>query len=516
MKIIRSLLPLIAFSLSVLDSGAEPVKLLSFKIAGVDKQAKSIAEFSQLAMNPMLSPILSAKLADNPFVKFFGPSRGDAAMAGIVYVEGDALSSATNSLDKEWFDDNDLAVIYPVKRPKAGFLAAHPDAVETNGFLYVESDVELFSETFVAFSPDGMWAVASSKEKYLVEAMKEIPYAISPMDGENIIVETTPALVGLIPKLAMELHLDSEEDRKVLEQACDVLKMVETMGCSVKIGSSGIDFAASVKPVEGTPLALSGETPLADNPFASHPQGAAFAAAYAKNSGYNPKRDSRQMNEVVAAANKQGLKTDFVSVSEKDSLTSIVLDVPAQIAYFNGEGAEAVSKFRAAEFLEAIQKTKAETSGPVWDGEAFGTALSLKNGDVEPSLGKRLKASFPEYSAKKPYMVSVISLYPTLKTVFAQILDNLPSGKAGAMAPVLKMQLAALPPPGDKATVCASWKENGEIKGLLRITADEIRGISSFTSLAIGLAMQSKMSSPRPACPFECDDDDDDDDDEEE
>ncbi|MBP5790819.1 MAG: hypothetical protein J6W80_00990 [Kiritimatiellae bacterium] len=500
-------------SFYILHSFAAPEKCATVKFAGLDGQIACVTAFGEMIGNSMVGTLATAKLLDNPLVKFFGPARKGADISGFLYA--DMPEGAKEKNFEGAFEDNDFTVIYPVKRTKAEFLAAYPDAVETNGVIYVEDAIEPFDETYIAFTEDGKWAVASGKEKYLKLAMEEIAFAERPIGAPVAEFEALPPLVKALPALMVANIKDDEDinNKKAIKEFAELIKMVESFRFSLSVDKKGIDFLLATKPVEGTPLASSFDCPLPEKPFSAFPAGSAVASSYAKNTGINPDRFKGQAETLVALLKKHGVKTDFVSVKAENSITAIDLDIAAEIAYVNGEGKDAFKKLDAAKLIDEFYSQTFESSKPVWNAEGSGCAFSVKDVPVEPSLDERLAYTVPDCAAKKPCTVTVVSLYPTMKLCSGKVLECLPKDKAGDIEPV-KALFATLPPPGKGATVAMAWKDGAEFDYLVRIHADEVKGLSSVVNVVVGFAMQAALSRPCPQ--FECDDDTDccDDDDE--
>ena len=72
---------------------------------------------------------------------------------------------------------------------------------------------------------------------------------------------------------------------------------------------------------------------------------------------------------------------------------------------------------------------------------------------------------------------------------------------------VVKSLLETLPPVGEGATAAAVWRDGARIQCLMRISADEIRGLAVGVQTATGYFVMRGISAA------ECGDDDDDDDD---
>ena len=489
---------------------AAPEKFATVKIAGLDKQIVSATQLGQLTGNAMLGTLAAMKMQENPFTKFFGPAREGADVSCIFHADLANVKPEEDDLDAI-LDDNDLTIIYPVKNSKAEFLAATPDAIETNGVIYVEDAIEPFDDTYVLFTEDGKWAVAAGEEKFAREALKEIAFAEKPMSGDNIEIAILPSFMKLMPR-ALNEGDDDEADKKLAEAAKEIVKMVEAVTFRLKVGANGIDIGAKVITVPETPLAKCGDVPLKEKPFAEYPAGAVLATACEKNSGYHPDRVKDQIAMIVSAINKAGVKTDFLKVDTTNSITSVTLDIPAEIAYFKAEGKVLAENETAGKVLEEFGKIGTlPSSMPTWNAEGSGSVFQYKDIALTPSLDERYAATLPEAASKKPFAAAVFSMYQGLKVCVETVLANVPDSEGNTAG--IKAILSTLPAYGNGASASICWKEGKDLNYLCRISPDEIRGISAVGTMCVGYVMQSAMSRSYSVDEIDDDDDVDDDDD---
>ena len=470
---------------------AAPEKFATVKIAGLDKQIVSATQLGQLTGNAMLGTLAAMKMQDNPFIKFFGPAREGADVFCVFYADMADVKPEDDIEDA--LDDNDLTIIYPVKNSKAEFLAATPDAIETNGVIYVEAAIAPFDDAYVLFTEDGKWAIAAGEEKFAREALKEISFAEMPMSGDNIEIAILPSFIKLMPRALKECG-DDDADKKVTETITEIVKMVDAITFRLKIGANGIDIGAKVITIADTPLAKCGDIPLNEKPFAKCPEGAVSATVCEQNSGCHPDRVKDQVEMAVAAINKAGIKTDFLKVDTTNSITSITLDIPAEIAYCKAEGKKIAESDATGKILEEFGKIGTlPSSMPTWNASGSGSAFLFKDIALTPSLDERYAATLPEAASKKPFAAAVFSVYQGLKVCVETILANVPDPEGNVAG--IKAMLSTLPAYGNGASASICWKEGKDINYLCRISPDEIRGISAVGNVCIGYVMQAAMSS---------------------
>ena len=111
----------------------------------------------------------------------------------------------------------------------------------------------------------------------------------------------------------------------------------------------------------------------------------------------------------------------------------------------------------------------------------------------------------PEAAAKKPYTVGAASLYAICRTLAPKAAALLPDDERASVQPLL----ATLPPSGKGGFAAYAWQaDDASWQGVLRVSPDEIKGLSACFNVAAGYMMQQQMK----AMEIETDADDDADD----
>lgn len=493
-----------------LVAGAAPEKIASVQItdvAGVVSAATKLGEFTGTAM---LGAMAAAQLAQNPLAQFFGQGREGAATLVAVFQDGELKGDLDNG--SEVFS---IAFVYPVTRTKAQFLENFPEATETNGVIAVNG-TGLLGESFVRFTADGKWAVASDRKELLPVALKEIATVAKPIGPRvarfRITAKGVDTMVKLFDLAQDAGAKDGNASAEDLAQAKAAMKLVkdfygQVAGAMVDLSvtEKGLDFGFAAKPRAGSDLELIGKKTLGVDPLAFAGNEAYVAAAAAEDAGQGSA--AKQADALYALLAKYGIDTKWLAREKTPGCEKVTLDFDGAVAYFRGEGAAAFAKIDPQQFMKdfsAIGPKEIEIKGPAYSG-----SFALKGEKFAKTASERFAAVLPEAAAKKPCVVEMVSLYALVRTLAPKLVAFMPEEQR----PVLKPMIDTLPPAGDGGIAAACWLEKGLITGLARVSPDEVRGISAIANVGMGYFMMQAMNSmPNGAEEFELEGPDEDDD----
>ena len=150
---------------------------------------------------------------------------------------------------------------------------------------------------------------------------------------------------------------------------------------------------------------------------------------------------------------------------------------------------------------------------------SYGTFKTVENAPVRKSLSvvgsavkttpqARFARAMPEVAAKSLYCASVASLYAFVKAVAPTLVGLAKDGERAVLSPML----ATLPSAVDGACASAVWREGDEHGFMLRVSADEIRGLAALGNAVFAYAMmRPRQDPPAPDWAEELDDGDNDD-----
>lgn len=291
----------------------------------------------------------------------------------------------------------------------------------------------------------------------------------------------------------------ADDKRATFDDLIATVRMVESCEIAFKVGDAGLETFGTVVPVAGSDLAQVGTVPLAADPLGFAPAGALTASAYAANSGCSVSPID-QMQKVLDILGKNGVKTDWLKIARDGDTGGITLDGAAAAAYFQGEGKSALKKLDPRMFENDANFVSLCSSRLVVGGPAMRVSFSLAGAAAATSPGARFQKVLPEAAAKKPFAVSVSSVYALLRALAGDFVVLAPEKDAAA----LKSLLATLPPPGNGATASAVWRDGNKFGFLSRLSADEFRNIAVAVQTVGTYVAMSGLN----AC-ASCDDDDD-------
>ena len=214
----------------------------SIQVADAQAFTKAVMKLGEISGNQMIGALAAGFLAEPPGSKFFGPMRPGSTALLPVFFDDSTIDKGFDGLG----DSIEGALIYPMSIGKDEFLKLHPGAAETNGMLCVkgkiidgdedddddDDDDELI---YVAFTPDGKWAVVSDKPEHVSLAMGCVKCAERPMDGALVRVCLAPQGMSAIRKIVDNIYTAWSEPDNV-EARTEM---------SLAANWAGIAFAAS-------------------------------------------------------------------------------------------------------------------------------------------------------------------------------------------------------------------------------------------------------------------------------
>ena len=507
-KLLVCLSAVVAFAAS-----ASWQKVADLQVADSDSLVQGVSKFGELTGNVMLGTMASAALMQMPGADLFGPGRDKTPMTFCLFVDDAKLETVL--ADSEKFDADDVlsyALLYPVRQTKAEFVKEHEGCTEANGVLRVVEDDEDDDDDegdddedvrFVAFSKDGKWASMSDNPDRAKLGLEDLRLAGRPMKGDLVKLAVTPKGVSAVRRM-LEKAKDEigrkakDKDRadalSSVKYVTDLVKGISVLVGGIAIDDKGLAVRGSVGTVKGSELAKCGLKTLEDDPFAFAPKSTLVAVAFAADCGQRT-FDLDALFKVLA---KHGIKTDsFLKVEEFQPGNKSVLtfDVPAAVAYGKKEGEAIAKKFDA----KALKKDLGDLTGP---GDSFvatnppaSTALALKDYVSPVSASERLAAVLPEAKQKKPFSVQVFSVYSLVKAVLPSLLAQMETDDRAEVGPLVK----SLPPEGKGGIGLVGWRENDRLSSLLRISADELKLLSSGFSAFSAYQMQTAMKAAKKA-----------------
>lgn len=504
---------LTAVSLTVFAAPAKHERIVSVQIDNLTGLATSIGKLGNLLGNPMLGTMAAGQLgalaAEN-----FAPMSSEPNKTVLLSLYLDS--------EKPLGSDPVVTAVYPLEGTVKEFLASRSNLKQENGVITVEKGL------FAVGSSDGRWLAFASDPAWTKVALKDIPEAMKPTHGDSIRIRLSEkglAVIADLMRTAQEKLVKMAEgdaalrkqmmvSRQRLEQVVRLVREISAFMLGVKISDQGLDFGYRLAPRVGGELAKVGRQALAPSGlFAGVGSDAVSASAWAKDSGSwcGAREGAEGLKALVALLDlaKADFGLDvrrFLTVEQKGGRSRLALDIPAFVRVLQdlqGNSAthrEIERKLADEKFLNAeLDKVNAILKGqnhpfvaacPAGEGEFAITGYSA----VAP-MAQRFAATLPEVSAKPVYQASFFSLYSLFQAVRPTVLGLLSPQDRANLKPVLEI----LPPEGKDGIAAAAWAEKGELRGVMRVSAGELKRLAQ--SIATVISCQSIRAMRQGAMP---------------
>ena len=457
----------------------------AIKVADPSAFTKAVAKLGEITGNQMLGAMTMGFFANPPGAEFFGPMRPGAAAMLPVFVDMAALGKKGDEND----DPVAFAVLYPVVQSKAEFLKAHPDAVETNGFLFVKAGPFFEVETYVGFSPDGKWAAASDKPWQVKDALAEIAEAEKPLGGDLVRICVAEKGMVALRKALADLTAEAKKNKQPYDNRLETcVAGVANLYLGLAVSDMGIDLHGAFKPVAGTEVAKMGSHPLSADPLAFASKNAIIASS---SIGFKEESLLKTWKAVEKILNRHGLDfSRFFKTEGSDDLLAMAIDTPAYLKYLQGDATNAFAKLDVEKLTEDLMGINAGTGGTPLKMAETPQKVSLTMIGYTPkfSSSARFAATLPEAKGKKLCSATVLSLSALLQAIVPPLMATLPEKERAEMAPML----AFLPKETAGGIASMGWRENEEICMMLRISSDELKGISSAVTAVMAMEAAQK------------------------
>ena len=254
------------------------------------------------------------------------------------------------------------------------------------------------------------------------------------------------------------------------------------------VSDRGIDLHGAFKPVAGTEVAKLGLHPLSANPLAFASTDAIVASSSIDFKKESPLKTWKAVEKIL---NRHGLGISrFFKIEGSDDLIAMTIDTPAYLKYLQGDATNALEKLDVEKLTEDLMGINAGAGGTSLKMAETPQKASLSMVGYTPkfSAAARFAATLPEAKGKSLCSATALSLSALLQAVVHPLMATLPEKERAEMAPML----AFLPKETAGGIASMGWRENEEIRMILRISADELKGISSAVTAAMAMASSQK------------------------
>ena len=457
----------------------------TIKVADASTFAKAVAKLGEMTGNQMLSAMTMGFFANPPGSQFFGPMRPGAAAMLPVFIDKTVL-------DKNWDEiDNpvECALLYPTVQPKTEFLKAHPDAVETNGLILVKEGPFSDDEAYVGFSPNGKWAAVGDKPWSVKAALAEIAEAEKPLGDDLVRICVAEKGLAALRKVVAGLTAEAKKNKQPYDDRLEVFVAgVANFYLGLAVSDKGIDLRGAIKPVSGTEVAKIGIRSLPADPFAFAPAKALVASSAI---GFKEEGALKTWKAVEKILNRHGFDVSrFMKAEGSNDLLAMTIDTPAYLKYLQGDATNVFAKLDAEKLTADLMGVNASAGGRTLQVAETPQSASLTMIGYAPkfSPSARFAATFPEAKGKRLCSAVAFSFSAMLQAIVPPMMAIVPEKERAEMAPLL----AFLPKETVGGVASMGWRENEEIRMILRISADELKGISSAVTAVMAMEAAQK------------------------
>ncbi len=498
---------LVAAATFVVAASAAWEHVASVRVADWTTITKTTVKLGELTGNQMVSGLVAGFFADPPGAKFFGPMRADSSALLPLFLDAAAIEKDPTKVDSAEF-----AVVYPMSISKADFLKLHPGTVETNGLLLVKGsfvpedvmDVDLVKDddddansaadsepkyTYVAITPDGKWAVASDKPDQVKMALEVVPAAAKPLCGNVVQVCITQKGVVMLRKLVAIRAEEAKKNKEMFDgRVVDILAGIECCKFGIGIGDNGLDLNLSSKGIPGTELAKVGLKPLPADPFAF----AGPDAIGADSDAALVKADAVAVWKALSAALKlNGIDiSSFISAAMVNGVAVQKFDTAALVKYIPDFTTNQMAKVDTEKLTYDLKEAVSSLEVPFKAAEtAQNTTLCMVGYKPKFTASARFAATFPESKGKKLFNANVGSLAAIVQSIQPHVMSAIPETERAQAQPIL----AFLPQESAGGIAAMGWREGDALHYTVRISADELKGISTAVSGIMAFTMAKEM-----------------------
>ncbi|MGN0855197.1 MAG: hypothetical protein ACI4R9_06730 [Kiritimatiellia bacterium] len=506
----KRLFAVVAASLALLASAASE-RIVVIRVADTAGIVSAVTKLGEFIGNPMLVMPLVAGVSANPVVEMFGPGRTGVPIMVEIYFDS-AKAPADASPEKQIEEGADFALLYPVTKGKAAFLANNPNATEKDGVItLVDEDDDESSKFSVVFSADDSWAALSCDADCARAALADTKCAATSLGGDLLQVECPPAGISFLNRFIEMGAAETGASRADVEPVLKLLRQGKAFSIAAQVNDAGLTLRSKMVPVAGSDLAKAGKEPLAaGDALAFAGDDAVYARAYGKGCIMADVDFDVWWTKFTSFVAKQGLDMAWLVCTKKGATRTITFDFDNCVKYFKTAGK---AKFEALDPEAVVKDFKTMMTlgtGITSDTPAGAYALALKGVHFKGTPAARFARIAPEAAAKKPYMVSVGSFYAALHALAPKLVVLL-SEEAAAFA---KPLLPTLPPADLGGCAAYSWREGDDHRTVIRISPEEIKGWSVCANIYLTYTMQQMMKTMQMDAFDDADDEDDDADDE--
>lgn len=479
-----------------------------FQLAGPSELSKAVALTGEMTGNQMLGTMLAANITQLPGHKFFGPMREDGLMAFPLFIDTSRLAD-TDDLGSAL----EFAVVYPMALPRAEFLKMHPGAVETNGLILVKRNV--FSDSpgeddddvsYVAFSKDGKWAVASDKPEQVKLAVAEIAPITSPLKGDVCRLRIGGRGMEAVAKIYGALRKSGGkgtpcDDRR----AKDSFARISGATVALRVNRKGVEMRYTLKTIKGTEMDKCGTVALGDNPLAF----AAPSAIWANAASIFEEADQAAVwADVSRALDKAGLDCGkWIKASFTGRTAAYEIDFARLLKHAASTNMSA--GLDAEALMSEMNAIKAFSEKPLKAASAP-TFASLSVSGLTPAMSPaaRFLKVLPEAKGRKLCSASAGSFAVVFRPVFQAL-----AAQDAESARNLGMIASLMPAECDGGIASMGWREKGALKCIVRISAEEMKALGNVAAACTAAFMAKKSGKGAGNDADDADDGADDDDD---
>lgn len=467
---------------------------------------QAVTKLGDMTGNQAIGVLAAAELSKMPCSSFFGAMRPGSSMVLPIFVDEEDESG----------EEVEFSVVYPVSLSKEQFLAMHSDAVAVGDDCWKVKGLPLEMKSkhgdtsFVKFSADGRWAIASDSLEQVLMSVDEIESAKRPMDSDLVRIALLPNFFKLLrTEAAKELaneRSSASPDKETIE-GLEIVKAfadnVDAFWVALRVSDLGIELRGGARTLEGTKFAQRFDA--AETFGTGAMRGGDALVSYVTLAPADAAANfERAWDAVVTSYTEQKFPISlFVKTDIADHGGKFTFDI-VKMAKWCETHEDELEDFDVDKAVQDVVRMVGNQ--PVSDLPYRPYALSLAFAGYQPkySAAARLTKVIPEADGRAlvgAYSFSLTGLAQAILHVALEVADEDGKMTIATLAPLL-------PPECEGGVAAIAWRDGRNLRYIVRISADEVKAIGTS---AAAIAVFGETGVPPVAMPAAVDADDDDD-----
>ena len=448
-------------------------KMCTVKVAGRTQLVQAAAKVGEFVNYP-LGVMAGIAVMSEAVQEELGDCRLDAPILLVGYLDTARPDAKVDERDVE------VAMVLPTTLNKAQFREKQFKVRERDGVIkFIEGEGE--KPKYAVFSEDEQWVAVAESRELVSLAAGEIAAARMAMGDDIVQIETTQACMRQA-ELAAQKFCDENFDEDV-DDALEYLKDMDGIKLALRVNDLGVDLHGAIRIRPDSAFVRMCVSPLAGDVLAFAPAGAQ-AACVSMVDGPAWDQAAALFAEMLDCAERNRLDLSWLKRETQGGNLLIELDSVALLDYYRDEAAHLeIDQDKLETEINAIAD-KMNQLQPGREYRPWGMAFSVKDRPAPVSPSAKLAKILPEIQGRSLNAASVFSLYGVIRAIAPDVLAAAPAEQKQTIRAVMM----AFVDNQNGAVAGAAWREADDYQFILRVSADELRALSSVVSAVAGAA----------------------------